>query len=111
MRTTLLFFASSFLAFGAADQNWPAWRGPLANGTAPKANPPTTWSETNNVRWKIRLPGSGTSTPIIWNDLIFIQTAIPTGKKVQTTSVQPNIQVAAQVAQPAPGSEGQAPGR
>jgi outer membrane protein assembly factor BamB len=107
MRTTLLFFASSLIAFGAADRNWPAWRGPLANGTAPKANPPTVWSEAQNVRWKVKLPGSGTSTPIIWNDLIFIQTAIPTGKKVTTTAAEPRPQVAGQVAQPDQGQPGE----
>src|SRR5262245_33353007 len=37
----------------AGDLNWPQWRGPLANGVAPAANPPVTWSETENVRWKV----------------------------------------------------------
>ncbi len=64
------------------NENWPAWRGPLQNGVAPEANPPTNWSETNNVKWKVKLPGSGVATPIIWGNLVFIQTAIPTGKKV-----------------------------
>jgi outer membrane protein assembly factor BamB len=48
------------------------------------ANPPVTWSETNNVRWKTKLPGAGTATPIVWEDQIFILTAIPTGKKTET---------------------------
>jgi outer membrane protein assembly factor BamB len=39
------------------------------------------FSETSNVKWKIKLPGSGASTPIIWENKIFIQTAIATGKK------------------------------
>src|SRR5688572_1862728 len=64
-------------AWGAAsDQNWPQWRGPLANGVAPKANPPTAWSESSNVKWKTKIPGYGTSTPIIWENQVFIQTAI-----------------------------------
>ena len=32
--------------------NWPHWRGPLANGTAPKSDPPTTWDDKTNVKWK-----------------------------------------------------------
>lgn len=100
MKTIVFALSLPIVAFGAADENWPAWRGPLANGTAPKANPPTSWSETNNVRWKVKLPGSGTSTPIIWNDLVFVQTAIPTGKKAQSASVPAVPQVAAQPAQP-----------
>jgi outer membrane protein assembly factor BamB len=67
----------------AAQQNWPQWRGPLATGVAPHANPPVEWSETQNVRWKTALPGFGTSTPVVWGDQVFILTAIPTGKQGQ----------------------------
>ena len=63
----------------AADQNWPAWRGPLGNGVAPGANPPTEWSETRNVVWKVPVPGRGSSTPILWGDQVFLLTAIPEG--------------------------------
>jgi hypothetical protein len=45
--------------------NWPQWRGSLANGVSPRANPPIHWSETNNIRWKIPLPGKGHSSPIV----------------------------------------------
>jgi outer membrane protein assembly factor BamB len=60
--------------------NWPQWRGPLATGEAPAADPPTTWSETENIRWKVPIPGSGASTPIIWGDTIYLQASIPTGE-------------------------------
>jgi outer membrane protein assembly factor BamB len=73
----------SFSAAAAANENWPQWRGPLQNGIAPTANPPTTWSETSNVRWKTKIPGSGSATPIIWENQIFIQTAVPTGKQLE----------------------------
>jgi outer membrane protein assembly factor BamB len=63
--------------------NWPQWRGPLGTGEAPQGSPPIKWSETENIKWKVKLPGSGTSTPIVWGDKIFIQTAIATGKKVE----------------------------
>ena len=49
---------------GPAIGNWPQWRGPLASGLAPLADPPTAWAEDKNVRWKVKLPGQGTSTPI-----------------------------------------------
>lgn len=58
---------------------WPQWRGPLATGEAPDGNPPTRWSETENVRWKVAIPGSGASTPIVWGDTIYLQTAVPIG--------------------------------
>jgi len=68
---------------GSAGENWPQWRGPLASGVAPEANPPTTWSESSHVKWKVKIPGDGTSTPLVWGDKIFVQTAIPTGKKAE----------------------------
>lgn len=61
------------------DRNWGQWRGPAANGTAVDADPPTTWSETENVKWKVEIPGAGHSTPIVWEDRIFVLTAVPTG--------------------------------
>jgi outer membrane protein assembly factor BamB len=58
--------------------NWPQWRGPLANGTAPQADPPLTWDAQTNIKWKAPLPGRGSATPIVWNEQVFIVTAIKT---------------------------------
>ena len=58
------------------EKNWHHWRGPHATGVAVDANPPTTWSETENIRWKVAIPGTGHAAPIVWEDKIFIQTAI-----------------------------------
>ncbi len=64
---------------GPSAGDWPQWRGPLANGVAPNADPPLSWSETNHVRWKLALPGKGHSTPIITGDRVYLTTAIPVG--------------------------------
>jgi len=56
---------------------WPQWRGPLASGAAPGANPPVTWSETENLRWKLPIPGRGHGSPVIWGNLVFLLTAVP----------------------------------
>jgi outer membrane protein assembly factor BamB len=66
-----------FAADPAAERNWPQWRGPLASGVAPHANPPLEWSEAKNVKWKVEIPGRGSSTPVVWGDRIFLTTAIP----------------------------------
>jgi len=58
-------------------QNWPQWRGPQLNGVAPQADPPVKWSETNNIRWKIRIPGEGSGTPVVWGDQVFVMAAYP----------------------------------
>jgi outer membrane protein assembly factor BamB len=73
-------------------QSWHQWRGPSANGVAPHADPPLEWSETKNVKWKINLPGFGSSTPIIWGNRIFISAAIakstPIGRGSPTDTYQ-----------------------
>ena len=63
----------------AADTGWPQWRGPLATGAAPAGDPPLTWSETENVRWKIEIPGYGQASPIVWGDHVYVLTAMPAG--------------------------------
>jgi len=65
-----------------ADQ-WQQWRGPLANGTAPHANPPVDWSETRNVRWKREIPGEGSASPIVWGDQVFLVSAVKTDRVVE----------------------------
>ena len=60
-------------------RNWMQWRGPLANGVAPHANPPVHWSETNNLRWKIELLGQGHASPIVSGELVFLTAAVPVG--------------------------------
>ena len=78
---TLCIFALAVIAAIASqpvgfEKNWHHWRGPHATGAAADANPPTTWSETENIRWKVAIPGTGHAAPIVWEDKIFIQTAI-----------------------------------
>ena len=64
--------------------NWHQLRGPLANGVSPSGDPPTRWSDTENIRWKAEIPGVGSSTPIVFSDRIFLLTAIETDRKVDT---------------------------
>ncbi len=84
------------LAAGAspARADWPQWRGPLANGVAIGATPPTEWSETKNVKWKVKIPGSGTSTPIILGDKVYLTTAVATGKKGAPPVLDPSLKQA-----------------
>jgi outer membrane protein assembly factor BamB len=83
--TILLFvgFATWQSTYAVSPDNWPQWRGPNQSGAAPKADPPITWSESSNVLWKVKIPGDGTATPLVWDDVVFVQSAIPTGKKVE----------------------------
>ena len=60
-----------------AQAHWAQWRGPADNGVA-RGDAPTTWSETQNIRWKANVPGRGHSTPVVWGNRIFLTTAVPT---------------------------------
>ena len=61
-------------------KNWHQWRGPEANGVSRTATPPVKWSESKNIQWKVSIDGKGNSTPIIWDNKVFLLTAIDTGK-------------------------------
>jgi outer membrane protein assembly factor BamB len=58
--------------------HWHQWRGPQGDGVAPRAEPPVEWSESKNLKWKVALPGSGSGTPIVWGDRLFVLTASDT---------------------------------
>ena len=80
--TCLLLMAIPLPAFGQSlADNWHQWRGPDATGVSTTANPPVTWGEDENIKWKVAIEGQGTSTPIIWGDKVFVLTAINTGVK------------------------------
>ena len=68
-----------------AEAHWPQWRGPHANGVSPHGSPPTEFGESKNVKWRVKIPGKGHSTPIVWGDRIFLTTAVPAQPQVVTT--------------------------
>jgi outer membrane protein assembly factor BamB len=57
-------------------QNWPCFRGPNGDGTSAETNLPTRWDSVTNVAWKVSVPGIGYSSPVVFNDRLFITTAI-----------------------------------
>ena len=61
--------------------NWPQWRGPLATGMAPHGDPPLKWDEKTNIKWKVALPGRGSSTPAVWGSKVFVQAVEDTGRQ------------------------------
>ena len=100
---------------GTAEQNWGQWRGPRANGMSPNGDPPVEWSESKNVKWKVAIPGEGHATPIVWDNLIFIQAAVPAAKKPEA-NLNPDFApqfagLQQQPQQPPPGADGRQPRR
>jgi outer membrane protein assembly factor BamB len=65
----------------ATTRSWPHWRGPSGQGYSEDQRVPLTWSETDNLLWKTELPGKGNSTPIIWEDRIFLTASSRDGKE------------------------------
>lgn len=61
----------------AKTDNWGHWRGPTGNGVSTTATPPTEWSSTKNVKWKVAIPGRGSGSPVVWGDRVFVVTAVP----------------------------------
>jgi outer membrane protein assembly factor BamB len=66
---------------GEGAKFWPRWRGPSGQGVVPDGDYPDTWSDTENVLWKVELPGRGNSSPILWKDRIFLTTSYDQGKR------------------------------
>ncbi len=79
----VLFVLCCFPALsGTAAENWPQFRGADARGVAASRNAdlPAKWSATENVRWKWEDPGRGWSSPIVWENRVFVTTCESTGE-------------------------------
>jgi outer membrane protein assembly factor BamB len=64
---------------GDASKYWPFWRGPSMQGLVEGTGYPSTWSDSENVLWRVEVPGRGHSSPIVWADRIFLTTAAADG--------------------------------
>jgi outer membrane protein assembly factor BamB len=72
-------FVGAWLAtfeFSQAEEPWLTWRGIHQNGNAVEGTYPTRWSETNQVAWKVTLPGRGGSTPILVKDTLLLTAGV-----------------------------------
>jgi outer membrane protein assembly factor BamB len=77
MRKQILGVLAVILVSGivVSGQNWPQWRGPSLNGVSSEKNLPVKWTADENIAWKLPMPAWSGSTPIIWNDRIFLNVA------------------------------------
>jgi len=64
-----------FVSLPIIASNWPQWRGPQGIGVSSEQNLPLVWSTNENVRWRVPLPERGNSTPIIWDQRVFLTQA------------------------------------
>ena len=96
--------ATILLAFFALDanseeSNWPQFRGPAGVGVAThqQSKPPVRWSETQNTTWKTNISGNGWSSPVIWNDQIWLTTSRNEGREVFAVCLETNGKLKHQV--------------
>jgi outer membrane protein assembly factor BamB len=73
--TGLLSILICFVAMTAFAENWQTWRGPRNDGTSLETGLPVKWNKTENITWRLPLPGPAGSTPIVWDDRIFLTSA------------------------------------
>ncbi len=73
--TLTLLFASFILVGSLSADNWHQWRGPNNDGISQAAEAPIHWNHTENVQWRLPLPGEAGSTPVVWEDKIFLTSA------------------------------------
>lgn len=69
------------LCANALAENWPAWRGAEGIGISHETNLPIHWSTNQNVLWRAELPAPGNSTPIVWDQKVFVTQSLPSKKQ------------------------------
>ena len=76
LRHTLIVLLALIVNLARVDaNNWPQWRGPFLNGVSNETGLPVRWSGTENIAWKLEMPSWSGSTPVIWDDHIFLNVA------------------------------------
>jgi outer membrane protein assembly factor BamB len=87
------FILSLLVLFGVGSptlaDNWGHWRGPTGNGTSESAYPPIEWSDSKNVKWKVEIPGRGSGSPVVWEDKVFVVTAVSAADGPQAAANPP----------------------
>jgi outer membrane protein assembly factor BamB len=73
---------SMITSTGEAARYWPRWRGPSGQGHVSGSGYPDKWSATENVLWKVPVPGEGNSSPVVWGDRVFLTTAQDGGRRL-----------------------------
>jgi outer membrane protein assembly factor BamB len=66
----------------AAETNWPQFRGPRGDGTSTAESLPLHWSEKEHIKWKTAIHDKGWSSPVIWDNQIWMTTATKDGKEL-----------------------------
>jgi outer membrane protein assembly factor BamB len=75
------------LTVPAWGENWPGFRGPMGQGISSETGLPAKWSATDNIAWSVQIAGEGWSSPIVWNDRVFVTTAADGGESCRIVAL------------------------
>ena len=98
-RVSEILFSSALLALclivavatsASGGENWTSYRGPTDQGHADGADLPVRWSESRNIAWKTPVPGKAWSSPVIWDDRIWLTNAGEDGAQLSVVCVDKN---------------------
>src|ERR1043165_696610 len=90
MKRNLALVLTSFLVLSISAvraENWPQFRGPGQQGHSGETGVPLKWSATENIAWKTPLPGQAWSSPIVWNERVFVTTATENGESCRVLAL------------------------
>ena len=76
-----------FASLAPASANWPDWRGPTGEGHSEATGLPLHWSETQNIVWKTSIHDLGYSSPVVWDNQVWITTATKKGETLYAVCV------------------------
>lgn len=86
-RSLLVAVCVAIIAAQLNAENWPRFRGPTGQGISSETNLPTEWTAKENIAWKTAIPGEGLSSPIVFDDRIFVTSATDEGKSCHVICV------------------------
>jgi outer membrane protein assembly factor BamB len=93
MKNSILFCLCGIFAYVTVSvtaqeaENWTRFRGPNGQGISKATGLPVSWSVEENIVWKTAIPGEGWSSPVVWNDHVFLTTATENGKNCHVIAV------------------------
>jgi outer membrane protein assembly factor BamB len=91
----LVAFATLTLGMTALGAEWPGFRGPTLDGVSTERGLPVKWGPEENIVWKLKLPGAGSSSPVVWQDRVFLTCfsgyGVPGGEKAELADLRRHL--------------------
>lgn len=90
LRTTCLLLIAFLTTGSVLAENWPCFRGPTRQGISTEQELPRHWDAEQGIKWKVEIPGTGWSSPIVWEDYVVLTTATDGGASFHILALERN---------------------